>query len=296
MAITDLTGTKWILNKASADYVHKTLTGGTAWSSSVLPYSGRYYALNYTALPKRTLNNPHSYFWLKSSSAAYYHDQPVYFGYMNDTTSLDTISTTDLDYYPAIIEFDSVNAGSDKTSSSVIAWLEANATQIIEGSISVGNSSIAKIFVGSSEVSKMILNGATVYEKQAPAPTGHNLTINFVARNYEGEGKNYLCIKLNGQPSNEQDHEAYFETPMAGSPGFFYLNDEQVVDVDYTEGGTYTINNISSFTYWHEYENISYGDFIGVNSNSMPAPDWSNKVSVPLTQDMTIIVYYDYDT
>lgn len=163
------------------------------------------------------------------------------------------------------------------------------------GKILIGSDALSKVYVGSSEVSKMILNGSTVYEKQAPAPTGHNLTINFVARNYAGGvGENYLRIKLNEIPSSDADYDGYFATPWAGSTGYFDLDDVQVVDVGYTTGGTYTINNVSSFTYWHEYENYE-GDFIGVNSNTMPAPDWSNKVTTPLTQDTTITVYYDYD-
>ena len=44
------------------------------------------------------------------------------------------------------------------------------------GKILIGDDALSKVYVGSSEVSKMILNGATVYEKQAPTPVSATVT------------------------------------------------------------------------------------------------------------------------
>lgn len=44
------------------------------------------------------------------------------------------------------------------------------------GAIHIGNNNVSKVFAGSSEVSKMILNGATVYES-TPAPTAITATV-----------------------------------------------------------------------------------------------------------------------
>ena len=126
-------------------------------------------------------------------------------------------------------------------------------------SISFGNLSLRKIFFGTSEISKAILNGVTFYEStpQLDAPTNvsvsgtnasfdevdnaesyeffvdgtsigeysvqswYDLTLNFIGRNYRGAGYNSLQFKINGMPSNSNDYEYQMNTPWAGSWGNF---------------------------------------------------------------------------
>lgn len=68
------------------------------------------------------------------------------------------------------------------------------------GTIHIGNNNVSKVFAGSSEVSKMILNGVTIYEKQAPTPTGYSGTVTntgyidsniFVDRMYDDSDPDY---------------------------------------------------------------------------------------------------------
>lgn len=71
------------------------------------------------------------------------------------------------------------------------------------GKILIGGDALSKVYVGSSEVSKMILNGATVYEKQAPAPTGFSGTVTntgyiygniYVDRPYDSSDPDYSIV------------------------------------------------------------------------------------------------------
>ena len=282
MAITDLTGTKWVFN----DTIN---TVSAEWWTTALNFTCPYYPN--VSFHGMSISSDSLYYEYSGTSGSYY----IYDGEMNEW---DATYGSGIE----IIEFDSTDAGTDKTNSTIISWLEANATQA-SSQLTVDLADLtgwSNVTSGSHTLTiKAKADGYRDSDASAgvsftKSAVGHNLTINFVARNYEGEGTNYLRLKLNAQPSSDEDYEAYFIVPMAGSPGYFYLNGTQVVDVGYNTGGTYTINNVSSFTYWHEYE-WSEGNFIGVNSNSMPAPDWTNRVSTPLTQDTTITVYYDYD-
>ena len=70
-----------------------------------------------------------------------------------------------------------ITGGIDVTNSSLISWLEANATQIVEaGKMYIGTSNISKMYLGQNEVSKVYLGQDLVYEKQAPVS---NATITF---------------------------------------------------------------------------------------------------------------------
>ena len=64
-----------------------------------------------------------------------------------------------------------ITGGSDATNSTLINWLEANATQIIQPSAhtQVGTSTIASKHFGSLPIVKEVLNGVTIYEV---APSG----------------------------------------------------------------------------------------------------------------------------
>lgn len=316
MPVSDLTGTKWRFNANITDTGIHGLSlslNGTIEASD--------YSLNYTYLASESTYQHYIYFRIVDSIRF-----PSFQYYTTNGWQYREAENTRINIDPPVVE---ITGGSSVTNAALIAWFEANATQVISGNTYTFTNTLTNITHGnvsfivepdsgyqlpSSSSSIIVTNGTLVsYDNTTreivvsgdnaeisisceEVSSGHNLTINFVARNYaSGVGENYLRIKLNEIPSSDADYDGYFATPWAGSTGYFDLDDVQVVDVGYTTGGTYTINNVSSFTYWHEYENISYGDFIGVNSSSMPAPDWTNKVSVPLTQDTTMTVYYDYD-
>lgn len=188
-----------------------------------------------------------------------------------------------------------VTGGLDATNSDLIALIEANATQVTptpSNKISVGSLPLSKMFVGNVEVSKAILNSVTLYEKEAPQPTGYDLTINFVARNYEGAGESQLYIRVNDSSDSYR-----FVTPYAGSYGKFYdPSDVELVDVGYDYGGECTLHNVNKIAYSMMYFTWGdRGDFIGVNSNSVQAPLAPSESEITLTGDTTITVYYDYD-
>ncbi len=278
MAVSDLTGTTWVWTEVPQG----TGLVEEEWVTYNISFSSN--SITYTSLQV----------WEAEAGT----ELSIYYG--NNTSAYEFSTGWVNNAYKTI----SITGGTDATNGDLIAWLEANATQQ-SSQLTVDLSALSGWSNVSSGSHTLTIKAKASGYRDSDASTGvsfvkggtgHNLTINFVARNYAGgKGENYLRIKLNGAPSSDQDYEGYFATPWAGSTGYFDLNGTGVVNVGYDTGGTYTINNVSSFTYWHEYEDGVEGDFIGVNSNSMPAPDWTNKVSTPLTQDTTITVYYDYD-
>ena len=145
-SITDLTNTKWLLNDIL------TLSPLS---------SGQYFTVNYTTnqmvceymglneyIPGSEAPEPHADFYL------IYYDNglPVY------------VDGWDDDAYRTI----SITGGIDATNPDLIAWLEANATQIVEPTVSkffAGTLPVIKAFIDTTEISKIYLSDILIYTK-----------------------------------------------------------------------------------------------------------------------------------
>lgn len=64
-----------------------------------------------------------------------------------------------------------ITGGTDVTNATLIAWLEANATQqtTSSGKTQIGNRAITKKMFGTREITKEVVNGIVVYEKATPS-------------------------------------------------------------------------------------------------------------------------------
>lgn len=138
MAVTDLTGTKWVFNSsitATAGYgifsleAEDTDVGSGVWTTLYVGYN--------TAWSERPTPVANVVQWMP---------------YIARPTGEFTIT-----------------GGTDVTNSLLISWLEANATQIIETTSStyIGSSPLDKCYVGSDEVQKIYVGDELVYEKKS---------------------------------------------------------------------------------------------------------------------------------
>lgn len=146
MPITDLTGYTWVANNILN-------------ISSSFNYSINFYSSNNS---------------FSSIDCDYYIDDDIpsgYFSYFivgsmyDPAYSIASAIWFDDDY--KVITF---SGGTDVTNSTLIAWLEANGTLTAPApqpstSISIGNLSLAKSFIGNTEVSKIFLGDIKLYEK-----------------------------------------------------------------------------------------------------------------------------------
>lgn len=142
MAVTDLTGTKWLINNLPER-----------------PSTDFSFSINFSSN-----NNNYTQLQLKHSAVLWndagiiYDDLAVYgsFGGWHQGEAYRTIEIT---------------GGTDVTNRVFIAWLTANATQIIEptGKTIINGLNPIKKTIGTREIVKEVLNGVTVYEKQAPS-------------------------------------------------------------------------------------------------------------------------------
>lgn len=99
-----------------------------------------------------------------------------------------------------------ITGGTDVTNATLISWLEANATQILPTAKTVinGLTPIKKMF-GTTEIVKEVVNGVTVYEKQATGYSG-----NITAYNLGGSGgdPSRTYIKFGSAPTSASDYNA----------------------------------------------------------------------------------------
>lgn len=112
------------------------------------------------------------------------------------------------------------------------------------GAIHIGNNNISKSFAGTSEVSKMILNGATIYEKQAPTPTGFTGTVT-------NTGYIPTAICVDKSYDSEADYQISSDETATFSCEYFYM-----VYAYYEEYSVITATNCT-------YENVSADPIFG---------------------------------
>lgn len=194
MSISDLTGTTWLLNDQ--------LTINTTADYNVIFTD----ANNYTYWALKLTNNSLGYM-------DYDEDDDPY------TINVYTNGTWTNTRYKTITFENGQGSSLDLQNPNLIAWLQANATQVVEpsASMSIGTNSISKMLFGNAEVSKVFLGSVKVYEKSTPVPTLINFYIDdqsttaeqgmswlqWVSSNYNTEG--YIC---NGD--YDLVHNAYF--------------------------------------------------------------------------------------
>lgn len=176
--VVDLTGTTWVWNDSNI----------ASSGSSGFDINFNSNNLSFTSIGDS----------IDSDEAIYYGNLAVYDAGVWQANGYKTIEIT---------------GGTDVTNATLVAWLEANATQVIDppsgGNIEFGTFSISNTHWGTRDIDKMIYNDIVIYEKSQPPTTGYNLTINFIARNYVGEGMTYLRFKLNEEPTDEHtDYDA----------------------------------------------------------------------------------------
>ena len=139
MPITDLTGYTWVGNsvislESSVSYNINFISNNTS----------------YTEL----------YMWLRVPIGGELQYRPF------NVVAYDFNTQWQNDAYKTI----QITGGTDATNSTLISWLEANGTLTApqpqpSSKISVGSDLMTQSFVGSNDVTKMILNGTTIYEK-----------------------------------------------------------------------------------------------------------------------------------
>ena len=224
MAITNLTGTTWVFDGFSVEYL--TDSYNISFQSNGNSY------IKYEWEADTVGEDEYDIYWVK-----YYSSESSFiYAYQNGDWTNEAYATI------------TITGGTDATSSSpyfadLLDFLEANATQVVEGgSISVGNSSISKSFAGSSEVSKMILNGSTIYEKQAP--TGFSGTVT-------NTGYIPAAICVDKSYDSEADYEISSDETATFSCNYFYM-----VYSYYEEYSVITATNCS-------YENVSADPIFG---------------------------------
>ena len=167
MAVTDLTGTKWLL-KENAD-----IYGPTGGGSDDVTYS-----INFSS------KNNNYILFMFYGGGKYSH---LYYGVTNQSSDsaadyyyrTDTLTWTDQDY--RTIE---ITGGTDATNSDLISWLQANATQIQEQSntLSFGNLPIKNVYFGTRQVKKVYLGNTLVWEKAVTL-----ISFSFMGTSYQAE-------------------------------------------------------------------------------------------------------------
>ncbi len=128
--------------------------------------------------------------------------------------------------------------------------------------------------------------------------SGYDLTLNFIPHEYSSDDENALNFKINAVPSSDTDIDYCLTIPYAGYTGDFRKNGEieDLVNLHYDEGGTYTIHNVTSVTYWADHSSIGANKiYINGTDVSNFAPVWASKQAITLYQNTTINIYYNYD-
>ena len=192
MPITDLTGTKWLLN---SELSYET-------DDPVIPTESIFaqvYAYDSTA-------------WYEDRDTFEIGSDGVNAGHLNFTSNNEnfiglvsaTYAPLDGGNYIRVYEMGvlwtneayrtiEITGGTDATNTNLINWLQENATQIIEpqptdtNKISVGTLKLAKAFIGNSEVASMWLGNVKIYEKASSYDYNYSngtLTIENAPYNY----------------------------------------------------------------------------------------------------------------
>lgn len=171
MAVTDLTNTKWLLNETilyDSNFPTYNITyNAYCESGAVVPLSGLY--MEHVVNTRPTVDFYAIRYTIGLGSVVFYNFFLMCVLYTGNGTTFMVNSANEpaynVEYFNRIIE---ITGGTDVTNVTLIAWLEANATQIIEstGSTYIGSTPLDKCYVGSNEVQKIYVGDELVYEKR----------------------------------------------------------------------------------------------------------------------------------
>lgn len=159
MAVSDLTNTTWV-NKdtwsATASLGVFNITGTITYNNSEETFSDMKIGYWYLQDDDEVVSQANCVVWTLTTQAYKARAR-----YPNEKTFTITIT-----------------GGTDATNATLITWLEANATQqvVSTGKTQLGTRTITKKMFGTREITKEVVNGVVVYEKQAPVS---NVTITF---------------------------------------------------------------------------------------------------------------------
>lgn len=146
--VSDLTGTKWLLNSSlnlsSTSYEINFVSNDSDYA---------YFAIGTAPSSKDPIAYELAYFTYSSSIG-----NAVYEGYSAEWSS---------QVYRTI----EITGGTDATNSTLISWLQNNATQVIEptetNTFSIGSLSVANVYFGLLQVNKIYLGNSLVWENAA---------------------------------------------------------------------------------------------------------------------------------
>lgn len=181
MSVSDLTGTKWLLNSDLEDVAFLSYAyDSTVWDSEE---SRDTFEIGITGVNAGHLNftsNNENFVGLLNIDYS-----PLEGGNCIEVYHSGSEEWTDQPY--RTIE---ITGGTDATNPDLIAWLSQNATQIIpvNPSISIGTSALTKAFIGATELSSMWLGNVKLWEKASSYDYNYSsgtLTINNAPYNYD---------------------------------------------------------------------------------------------------------------
>lgn len=180
MALTDLTGTTWLMNE-TADCT--ALFTQAYWSVSGDTDStdgGTTFLESFTGIGARTEVGPKGTRYI-----SFLVDTSYEYWYVGSYTT--PVTSLTMDQYATV--YIRITGGTDATNSTLIAWFEANGTQIIQTitqNISYGSSTMTNSWWGTNSVSKMYWGDTLVWERDGYVVTLTNGNIDNVAV-YDGQ-------------------------------------------------------------------------------------------------------------
>lgn len=156
MAVTDLTNTKWLINSITCTAGYGQFSINLSIENDTSSYSYSSINIGYRVQLGGELIQSYA-----------------------DRVALTTINPEyDFDKYKELLANDiiTITGGTDVTNASLISWLTANATLIIEpttgGSISIGSFPINKVLFGTIELKSIYIGEIKLYDKETPSCDG----------------------------------------------------------------------------------------------------------------------------
>ena len=224
---------------------------------------------------------------------------------------------------PLVVEF---TGGTDVTNATLIAWLEANGTLTAPTptantytlthtltNVTKGNITLQLTPDTGYELPDTITvtNGTLVsYDKTTgiavisgddntsvsvecvATPSGYNLTINYNHNDdWYGEGWTKVYIKLNGDPTNNNDYDYVLESPYAGSVGYIRFRGDEIKVLSFEEDYTFIINNVVNYTMWGITERSS----THLTANGVNVNDYNNKQKTTLSANAALTILHPWD-
>ena len=195
-----------------------------------------------------------------------------------------------------------ITGGTDVTNASLISWLEANATQqvVSTGKTQLGTRTITKKMFGTREITKEVVNGVVVYEKQAPTPSGYTATIVNTLDDIQ-RGAGYLYFKANTPPTSNDDYDYSIRGGVA-TTGLYSRGNVYVKNMGYSDGatGSFTMSDVSKLYIWTNYATADYPIITSTSPSIISANTnvnvlYGSAIELTLNADTTINTKLRFD-